>query len=114
MLLYHYNVLPAIHGLLSGGDHGVLCPGADDHLLCGRADHYLLCPYYDHGVLCPDYDHRILCTNNRLLRSENNLLFCGANDSLLPGQIHLSDLLHVLSTLVVAVIANRNCDALNT
>jgi hypothetical protein len=126
MLLCHDCVLSAIHGLLSGaGDDGVLRPRADDHLLCGRSDHHLLCPNYDHDVLCSgadhyvlrsDYDHRVLCSgaNHRLLRSENNLLFCGADDGLLSGEIYLSDLLHVLSTLVVAVILNRNCAALNT
>ena len=100
MLLYHDCVLPAVHCLLSGNDYRVLRPGARDYL-CSRSDHYLLCAGTDHRVLRPG-------DNDDLLRSENNLLFCGADDCLLPRDIHLSDLLHVLSTLVVAVIANRN------
>jgi hypothetical protein len=126
MLLCHDGVLSAIHGLLSGTrDDGLLRPSGDDHLLCGRSDHHVLCTFYDYHVLCsgadhhvlrPNYDHRVLCSgaNDRLLRSANNLLCCRTDDGLLPGEIHLSDLLHVLSALVVAVIVRRGSAALKT
>jgi hypothetical protein len=106
MLLYHDGVLPAVHRLLSGNDHGVLRPGARDYL-CGRSDHDLLCPGHNHCVLRASANDDLLC-------AENSLLFCGTDDGLLPGAIHLSGLLLVLSTLVVAVIANRSFAALKT
>jgi hypothetical protein len=98
MLLYHNGVLLAIHGVLRGTCY-------DD----------VLRTCLDNGQLCASNDHRLLCsgTHDHLLRSDHNLLSCRASDilqELLSGNVYVPDVLHVLSTLVVAMITSRFTD----